>query len=118
VLTNGTAYDVALLTVLPLVTGVRFTEASGHGYARTTHDAWVNINGIGGKVYRVNDGNVEFDAITSDLTVVGWAIFTEGTSDLIVFGPLLDEDGVATEVTFAAGDEPRFLDGELKLGLD
>lgn len=119
-LPNGTDVYVAFFTVLPTADdGTGGTEASGSGYARKEHQAWINTTS-GDITYRVNNGAVEFDALTADLEdIVGWAIFDAAVAgNMIAFGPLLDVGGNEITKTFTSGNQPRFIDQELKVGID
>lgn len=119
-LANGATYYVGLLTTLPSdddATGL--VEATGSGYARIGHSAWMNVD-ESPEWYRVNNGAVEFAALTADLDdCVGWAIWTavSGGSQ-ISWGPLLDVGENEVTITFLSGNQPRFVDQELKTGID
>jgi hypothetical protein len=66
----------------------------------------------------MNNGEVTFAALTGDLQAVGWGVWdaaTDGT--LRAFGLLRNVDGLARVFNFAALDEPRFLSGELAIGV-
>jgi hypothetical protein len=120
VLPNGTNRYVALLTAIPTAKdGTGMVEATGSGYARKAHSAWLDTTD-GDAVYRVNDGAITFAALSADLdAIVGWAIYDASTSgNLLAYGPLLDVGGVEVEVDFASGDEPRFVDQQLRVGLE
>lgn len=118
-LPNGTNRYVGFFTVLPDDDGTGGTEASGSGYARIAHAAWINV-AAAPITYRVNDGAVEFAALTADLVdIVGWGIWDAlAAGNLIAFGPILNVGGVEITKTFTSGNQPRFIDQELKVGID
>lgn len=120
VLKNGTTYYAGFLTTLPSDDdGTGLVEASGSGYVRKGHSAWINVD-ESPEWYRVNNGAVEFAALTDDLEdCVGWALWTTlGGGSLVGFGPLLDVGGNEITKTFTSGNQPRFVDQELKVGVD
>jgi hypothetical protein len=118
-LPNGTNRYVGFFTVLPDDDGTGGTEAIGSGYARIAHAAWINV-AAAPITYRVNDGAVEFAALTADLAdIVGWGIWDAlAAGNLIAFGPILNVGGVEITKTFTSGNQPRFIDQELKVGID
>lgn len=121
-LPNGTDVWVALLFTLPTAEdGTGLVEASGSGYARKSYDAWMNST-VDGVTYRVNDGAIEFAAMSDYLNPVeGWAIFdNDGTpsGNLIAYGYIRNGSGDAITMDFTAGEQPRFLDQELQIGID
>lgn len=120
-LPNGTDVYVGFFTVLPTADdGTGGTEASGSGYARKAHQAWVNTT-VGDYTYRVNNGAIEFTALTADLDGVnGWGIWDASVAgNLLAFGPLLDALGAEVyDKTLTNGNQPRFVDQELKIGLN
>jgi hypothetical protein len=119
-LPNGTNVWAGFFTILPTDDdGTGGTEASGSGYARKEHQAWINTSS-GDITYRVNNGAIEFDALTADLEdIVGWGIWDASVAgNMIAFGPLLDVGGNEITKTFTNGNQPRFVDQELKVGLD
>ena len=121
VLPNGTDAYAGFFTVRPtddVPTGG--TEATGSGYARKDHNAWINTT-VGDDVYRVNNGAIEFTALTADLTGInGWGLWDAVSGgNLLAYGPLLDVGGnELSDVTFTNGNQPRFVDQEMKVGLD
>jgi len=120
VLANGTTYYVGLLTTLPTDDdGTGLVEATGSGYARKGHSAWMNID-ESPEWYRVNNGAVELDALTDDLNdCIGWGIWTAASAGtLIAWGPLLDVGENEVTIDFLSGNQPRFVDQELKVGVD
>jgi hypothetical protein len=120
VLPNGTNAYVGFLTTLPSDDdGTGLVEASGSGYARKAHSAWMNVD-ESPEWYRVNNGAVEFTALTADLEdIVGWGIWTAITGgSLIAWGPLLDVSENEITKTFTSGNQPRFVTQELKVGVD
>ena len=116
---NGTNSYVGFYTVSPAVDGTGGTEAAGSGYARKVHAAWVNVT-VAPVIYRVNTGAIEFAALTADLAnIVAWGIWDAAVAgNLLAFGPLLDVAGTEINKTFTSGNQPRFVDGELKVGLE
>jgi hypothetical protein len=121
VLVNLTDVYVGLFTELPTDdTPTGGVEATGSGYARKAHNAWLNTT-VGDDVYRVNNGAVELPTLTADLTgIYGWGIWSAITGgNLLAYGPLLDAGGsVVEDKTFSTGNIPRFVHQELKIGLD
>jgi len=120
-LPNGTDVYVGFFTVAPTAdAGTGGTEATGSGYARKAHQAWTNTSS-GDVSYRVNNGAIEFTALTADLTGINaWGIWDAAVAgNLIAFGPLLDAGGSeVSNKTFTSGNQPRFVDQELKVGID
>jgi hypothetical protein len=119
-LPNGTNVYVGFFTVLPTADdGTGGTEATGSGYARKDHQAWLNVAEVP-ITYRVNNGAVEFAALTADLEdIVGWGIWDAVSGgNMIAFGPLLDVSENEITKTFTSGNQPRFVDQELKVGLN
>ena len=120
ILENGTTYYVALLTTLPTDDdGTALVEASGSGYARKGHSAWMTVD-ESPEWYRVNNGAIAFTALTADLDdIVGWAIYDAAVAgNLIAWGPLLDVAENEVTQTFTSGNQPNFVDQELKVGID
>lgn len=118
-LVNGTDVYIGLFTVLPSADdGTGGTEASGSGYVRIDHNAWLNA-AEDPITYRVNNGAIEFAALTAELAgIVGWGIWDAVTvGNMIAFGPILDASENEVSVTFPSGDQPRFITQELKVGL-
>lgn len=121
-LPNGTSRWVALLTTLPTAEdGTGLVEATGSSYARKSYSAWLNTT-ADGITYRVNNGAIEFAALTGNLSdVEGWAIFDDDgtpTGNLIAYGSIRNSSGVAIVIDFVSGEQPRFLDQELQVGID
>ena len=119
-LPNGTDVYVGFFTVLPTADdGTGGTEATGSGYARKAHQAWLNT-AVAPITYRVNNGAIEFTALTADLDdIVGWGIWDAASGgNLIAFGPVLDASGNEITKDFTSGNQPRFVDQELKVGID
>lgn len=119
-LPNGTNVYVGFFTVQPTADdGTGGTEANGSGYARKSHNAWVNT-AVAPVTYRVNNGAITFTALTADLVgCVGWGIWDASVAgNLVAFGPLLDSGGNEITKTFTSGNQPQFLDQELKVGLN
>jgi hypothetical protein len=119
VLPNGTNSYVGFFTVLPADDGTGGTEAAGSNYARVAHAAWISV-AAAPVTYRVNNGAIEFAALTADLVgIVGWGIWNASPGgNLLAFGPLLDVGGNEITKTFTSGNQPRFVDQELKVGID
>ena len=120
VLPNGTAFYAGFLTTLPDDdAGTNLVEATGSGYARKTHSAWMNVD-ESPEWYRVNNGAIELAALSADLVgIVGWGIWTAVTAgNLVAWGPLLDVGGNEITKTFTSGNQPRFVTQELKVGID
>jgi len=120
VLVNGTAYYAGFLTTLPTADdGTGLIEATGSGYARKDHSAWMNVD-ESPEWYRVNNGAVEFAALSADLDdCVGWGLWTAVSGgSLIAWGPLLDVGENEITITFTSGNAPRFISQELKVGID
>lgn len=119
-LPNGTNVYAGFFTVLPTADdGTGGTEATGSGYARKAHAAWINV-AEDPITYRVNNGAIEFATLSADLVdVVGWGVWDALTSgNLIAFGPLLDVSENEITKTFTSGNQPRFVTQELKIGLN
>lgn len=118
-LPNGTACYVALFTELPDDDGTGGTEASGSSYARKSHSAWTNGTS-GTATQRKNNGTIEFAALSGSLAgIVGWGIYDALTSgNLIAFGTIKNSGGTDVTKNFVSTDQPRFLDQELKVGID
>jgi hypothetical protein len=116
---DGTSYKIALLTTLPDdYTGTSLVEASGSGYARATHSAWVSVEESGTGWYRANNGTITFSALTGALTgILGWAIYDNAGTTLIAYGPTTNVSGTATTYNFVATDQPQFVSQELKVGI-
>jgi hypothetical protein len=120
VLANGTEYFAGFLTTLPSDdAGTGLVEATGSGYVRKGHSAWMNID-ESPEWYRVNNGAIEFAALSADLDdCVGWGIWTAVSGGtLIAWGPLLDVGENEITKKFTSGNQPRFVDQELKVGVD
>lgn len=120
VLANGTTYYAGFLTTLPTADdGTGLVEATGSGYARLGHSAWLQVDATP-TWYHVNNGAIEFAALSADLDdIVGWGIWTAVSGgSLIAWGPLLDVGGNEITKTFTNGNQPRFVDQELKVGID
>jgi hypothetical protein len=118
-LPNGTNVYIGFFTTLPADDGTGGVEASGSGYARVNHAAWINV-AEDPITYRVNNGAISFSALTADLaSIIGWGIWDAAVAgNLIAFGPLLDVSENEITKTFTSGNQPRFVDQELKIGLD
>ncbi len=120
VLPNGTDVWIALFTELPnVLNGTAGVEAEGSGYQRIDWQAWVDVT-EDDVVYRRNDGAIEFGALSDALPgVVGWGIYDEQTDgNLLAFGYVRDVAGTAVTKNFVAGNQPRFLDQELSIGIE
>lgn len=120
ILPNGTTFYAGFLTTLPSDdAGTGLVEATGSGYARKGHSAWMNVD-ESPEWYRVNNGAIEFAALTADLaSCVGWGIWTAVSGgSLVAWGPLLDVGENEVTQTFTNGNQPRFVDQELKVGVD
>lgn len=120
VLPNGTNVYIGLFTAIPTARdGTGGTEATGSGYARLAHAAWVNVveNDIS---KRENNGAISLAALTGALSgIVAWGIWDAITvGNLLAFGPTQNAGGVDTTFNYIATDQPRFLDGELKVGIN
>jgi len=118
-LPNGTNVYIGFFTVLPTADdGTGGTEASSGGYARKDHQAWINA-AEAPITYRVNNGAITFTALTEDLVAVGWGIWDASVAgNLIAFGPILDVGENEITQTFTSGNQPSFVDQELKIGLN
>lgn len=123
VLPNGTAAYIGLFTELPtddVPTGG--VEATGSGYARKSHSAWINITS-GDNVYRVNNGVVTFNALTANLTGInGWGVWDAASGgNLLAYGHLINWPFVSDYIedkTFTSGNNPGIADQGLQIGLD
>ncbi len=117
-LPSGTNRWVLLYTTMPADDGTGGVEAAGSGYARVAHSAWVDAI-VGDYTYRRNSGAITFAALTGALSgIVGWGISDAAVAGNIVgTGLIRDAGGTAVTKNFIAGDQPRFIDQELKLGL-
>jgi hypothetical protein len=119
IMVSGTDRYVGLLTTLPNSRdGTGLVEASGSGYARVAHSAWLNGTS-GSDVVRMNSGSVTFAALTAALDgIVGWGIWDAAAAgNLLAFGPMLTAGGDETSIDFIASDQPQFADQELKLAV-
>ena len=118
-LPDATSRWVGLFTTLPDDAGAGGVEASGGGYARVEQSAWTT-EADAPRTVRKNNGAVNFGELTGAIgTVVGWGIFdAESGGNLLAFGEILTAGGEATTQALGAGDEPRILSGELKVGVD
>ena len=115
---NGSDSYVALFTTLPNRAGVGGVEATGSGYARVAHNAWVNGVVADFIARRRNVGQVTFPALTDDLTVIGWGIYDAAVAgNLRAFGVLRNADSQPRVFSLASGDQPQFLSGELQFGI-
>jgi len=120
VLPNGTAAYAGFLTTLPTDdAGTGLVEATGSGYARLGHSAWMNVD-ESPEWYRVNNGAITFAALSADLDdCVGWGLWTAvAAGTLIAWGPLLDVGENEVTQTFTSGNQPQFVTQELKVGID
>ena len=116
-LPNGTDRYVGLFTGLPDATGVGGVEASGSNYARTIINSW-SFEVLQQVVRRVNSSPVVFPTLDGDLTVVGWGVWDDATGgDLRAFGRVRTVGGSPITFELASGDTPRFLVGELQVGI-
>lgn len=117
-LPNGTNVEIALLTTLPTADdGTGLVECSGSGYARKTHAAWITTTAAADTV-RANNGAIEFTALTAALSsVLGWAVYDASGANLLAYGPIKDVGGNEVTLNFIATDQPRFVDGELGIGI-
>lgn len=115
-LANGTPRYVALFTTNPGSDGVGAVEATGSGYGRASHSAWIDAV-VAGVTYRKNDGTIEWAEVTGILAgIVGWGIYTASSGgSLLAFGPVRDVDGNEVTRNLAARDMARFLDQELQV---
>jgi hypothetical protein len=121
ILPQGTTYYVGLLTVLPSDdAGTGMVEATGSGYARKGRSTWLDDTTHDPIYYRGNASAHIFDVLSADLAdIVGWAIWDAAVAgNLIAWGSLQDIGGNDITKTFSSGNQPRFLTGELKVGLD
>lgn len=109
-LPSGTSRYVALLTALPDADGVGAVEATGAGYVRAAHSAWINRT-EDSVLYRENDGAIEFPVLTGALVaIVGWGVYDAATGGVLVaWGPITNMDGDSVQKSFVEGDMPRFL---------
>ncbi len=119
IIPNGSNAYVALLTALPDADGAGLVEATGSGYARLSASAWINIT-VDESTLRVNDGAIEFAELTAALTgIVGWAIYDAASGgNILSFGAFLDFSDEETTKNLVAGDIPRLIDQELKIGTE
>ena len=116
-LPNGTTRYIALFTGLPDAEGLGGVEASGSGYARVALSAWA-FEQAEHVVRRVNNSQVVFPTLTGDLSVIGWGVFDAAVDgDLKAFGRTRTAGGAPLIFSLANGDVPRFLVGELKVGI-
>ena len=113
---TGTMY-VMLFTDLPDSAGLGGIELTAPWYSRIAHSAWVT-EAAQNIVKRLNIGQVDFLEVTEAATIVGWGIITSlGGGDLIGFGRLRDTNSNPITVNLLSGDQPRFLDRQLKVGI-
>ena len=120
ILPNGTNVYIGLLTSLPTARdGTGLVEATGSGYVRKAWLAWTNVTDAG-VTKRQNNGPVSLDALTGALAgIVGFGVWDAATSgNLLAYGPIRDAAGATTTKDLIATDEVRFLDTELKIGID
>lgn len=115
ILPNGTTRYVALGFSADLLAGT-LDELTDSGYSRKGHSAWVT-EVTTHDVIRKNNGAVVFDPLAEGAKdVAWWAIFDAAVAgNMLACGPILNIGGVAEPQTINGGDQPRFLDGELKL---
>ena len=94
------------------------TEYTGGGYVRVAHQNW-SITIDGPRMYRVNTGAIEWPVAAADwVGLVAVGIFdAEVGGNLIWSQPLRNGDGVPLSFTVPAGDQIRFVDGELQWGI-
>lgn len=116
IIPNGTARWLALLTTLPDADGDGAVEATGFGYARVSHSAWID-EFVDDVVYRKNDGTIEFAELTGDIDgIVGWALYDASTAgNLVASGTINNFDGDADTRDLRARDVPRVIDQELRI---
>lgn len=117
VLDGSTTY-AGFFTAAPDDDGTGGTEATGSGYVRKAAPSWVNAT-VSDVRYRQNSAAIEFAALSADLEdIVAWGIWDAVSSgNLLAWGMLLDVGGSEIAKTFTSGNQPRFITGELKVGL-
>lgn len=112
----GTKY-VMLFTDMPDAGGFGGIELTAAWYARIAHSGWITESTLN-LVRRINLGQIDFAEVTTAATVVGWGIISAaGGGDLIAFGRLRDTNGNPITVNLLPADLPRFLDLQLKTGI-
>lgn len=118
VLPDGVDRWLALFTELPNDGGAGGVEAAGSGYARAlVAGGWTSFSAdVQGRRLAAA---VEFPVLNNTLDgVVGWGIYDAAVAgNLLAFGPVKDSDGTETTVNLASGDTPRFLAGQLAVGI-
>lgn len=118
VLPDAAAYHVALFTTLPDEGGAGGVECAGGSYARVAHAAWEDFAHGGDGFVKANNGAITFPVFTAPFAIVGWGIFDAGVAgNLIAFGPLRDGDSEAITRNTLAGDQVKFNDNDLKVGI-
>lgn len=116
-LPNGTPRYVGMFSSMPNSAGVGGTELSGSGYARVSHSSWTTAV-VGHVVRRMNVGEVQFAALTGNLSARGWGIWDAASGgNLVAFGYIRTAGGQPVIMSFAATDEPQFLPMELIAGI-
>jgi len=109
---------VALLLAAPDEVAGTYEELADSGYERAVQDDWLTVDNGDGRVARVNDGAIVFGALAdqAETVIPWWGIFDMDIGgNLIAAGPVLNSDGEAQPLVVAAGNQPRFTSGDLKL---
>lgn len=112
---NGSPSYVGLFTAMPTRAGTGGSEAA---ISRVAHSTWRDVVVGGFVARRANSGEVRFDALAADLSVIGWGIWNASSAGgLLAFGLLRNSDGQSRIFNLASGDSPVFTDSSLQWGL-
>lgn len=113
---GGDTRRIGFFRTLPNRAGTGGVECSGSGYARVVHNSWRDVI-LGGYIARrANSGEILFAELTGDLITTGWGIWDD--DDILrAFGPHRNDDGSTRAWELGAGDQPRYGDGSLQVGV-
>ena len=105
---------VALLSTLPTSDdGTGAVEVTSGGYARVQVTSWTDDH-TEGKTERRNTNRLEFPALTSSMTAVGWALYTTSVGGSMLW---YDSFASATQIQRKPGQTPIFAAGDLVVGI-
>lgn len=117
-LPSGTNRWVGLLMAEPDVVTGTYQEVVDTEYVRQLHTAWLTVGTGDGRIARVNDGAIVFNALVdADETIIThWAIFDAATGgSILVNGPVLNSDGDPQPAVVVTNNQPRFNASDLRL---
>lgn len=121
VLPNGTDVYIGLFTAMPDPDGdADGEEFTGGGYARVAHQAWNIATSADGEVmYRTNVGAIEFAAAVADWSgLIGVGVWDAAVAGNILYSARLrDVADVLKSFSISIGDQFRFIEGDLKIGI-